>query len=196
MTGFLGNSLAETGDFAVIRAYGYMASYGIDITRFEISVANGANYVSLLPEDFTVEGVVNNALDTTPKAGSVARASASEHVYYLDVEPFLWNESRETLRVTCANKELSFTGADVSQVICPELDAFTSEIVTVGGTTVKYKLYTPENAEGKQYPVIVYNHGGGATGPDGVLTVDLPYYGGETDEGEDVGTEIVPQHKE
>ena len=26
--------------------------------------------------------------------------------------------------------------------------------------------------------------------------VDLPYYGGETDEGEDVGAEIVPQHKE
>lgn len=26
--------------------------------------------------------------------------------------------------------------------------------------------------------------------------VDLPYYGGETDEGEDVGTEIVPQRKE
>lgn len=172
LTGFSGIGFAEADDAAVIKAYGYMASYGIDITRFEISVPNGADYVSLLPEDFVVEGVVANALNTTPTAGSVTRASASEHIYYLDVEPFLWNESRETLQVTCTNAALSFTGADVTQVICPELDAFTSETFTVGETTVQYKLYTPENAETSQYPVLIYNHGGGATGPDGVLTDD------------------------
>ncbi len=172
MTGCLGLASAESAPVVQeIVANGYMASYGIEITSFELKVADVSEWVGLKPSDFSISGVIKNEFDATPGAAIVQHVFLTEVSIVLEVEPFQWDLSREQLMVSCTKNTFSFDAAAVSRVICPELDAFTDEFSTVGGTTVSYKLYSPSDASAP-LPVVIYNHGGGSTGFDGVLTDD------------------------
>ena len=88
----------------------------------------------------------------------------------LTTEPFIIESSKRHFEFDCTDDRLDFTFADISEIICPNVDSFTDEEVEMNGRAVQYHLYSPDQEQ--PLPLVFYNHGGGCTGYDGVLTDD------------------------
>lgn len=160
------------GKLEGVTAKGFMSSYGVEVTSFELAVPDVEPYLSLTKEDFSISGAVMDANGGKPVEASVWDVCFTKNSIRIEVESFVLDASAESLHVECKEDMLSFGYEQIDKVSCPEIDAFTDEEITVGGSKLRYKLYSSDKKEGKNLPLVIYNHGGGCSGFDGVLTDD------------------------
>ena len=149
-----------------------MSSFGKEAKTITISIEDGASLINLTPEDFTLSGCITDASSKRARQVAVNLVSFTSDSVILEVDPFVIGSSTD-LFMDCTNDLLDFTYEDITAVTCPEQDVFTDETMTIGGTTLRYKLYAPSTFKDDELvPVVIYNHGGGCTGYEGVLEDD------------------------
>lgn len=159
-------------------------SYGKQVETITYTVSNVSDYENLTPDDFQIHNGMTDALealfeeiDGTGKEDiQVNEVSFTDTEIILSVDPVLIEASSiavslDDFEVVCTDDTLSFTYADITNIVCPEVDVFTDGVSEVGEATVPYKLYSPENTDGP-LPIVIYNHGGGAASVDILLTND------------------------
>lgn len=141
----------------------------------EITVNDTSSLLKLEGDDFKLFGCIMDRNDhelLLQKAAGVA-FTATKVIIEVD-EPFEIALSDGTygsaFQVECSNTALSFTYEDITSIVCADFERFTDEEYTADGATVQYHLYSPD-VEGKQ-PLVVYFHGGGNSGYEGVLDDD------------------------
>lgn len=163
---------AEAPAYEGVSVFCYMSSFGKEAKQIIYAVQDAAPYLHLTPEDFVLSGGLRDGSGKRTVKVPVTGVTFSATSVILDVETFLVDKS-SALVMDSTMDALDFTYEDITAVICPEHDAFTDETITVGNTTLQYKLYSPTDVKpGKLLPIVIYHHGGGCTGYNGVLTDD------------------------
>lgn len=164
---------AETGtSVAGVEIECSMSSFGYEAERIIINVDSTADIQGLTEADFSLSGCVTNGVSSQKRDVAVNQVMYTDSAVILDVDSFLVEKSEDSLTLDCTNDVLDFTYEAVTDVTCTEHDAFSDETMTVGDTTVQYKLFSPETKDEELLPLVIYNHGGGNTGYEGVLTDD------------------------
>ena len=144
--------------------------FGNEVIDIVMTVDDTADFRALTPEDYTlsrcmVDKRMGTEVDMHPTA-----VDYTDTEIRLAVEPFILKSSHRHFAFTCTDERLNFTYDDIDEILCPNVDCFTDETITVGERTLQYHLYSPESDA--PLPVVIYNHGGGCTGYEGVLTDD------------------------
>ena len=149
-----------------------MSSFGYEAERIVINVDSTADLQGLTEADFSLSGCVTNGVSSQKRDVAVNQVLYTDSAVILETDSFLVEKSEDSLTLDCTNDALDFTYEAVTNVTCAEHDAFSDETMTVGDTTVQYKLFSPQTKDEELLPLVIYNHGGGNTGYEGVLTDD------------------------
>ncbi len=149
-----------------------MSSFGLEAEEIILHVNDASPLLSLSADDFILTGCIPDGNTKQKNTVAVNDVCFTADSVILSVAPFMAQKST-AMELDCVNDALDCNYGDVTAIICPERDAFTDEAITVGKTTLRYKLYTPPSFKtDEKVPVVIYNHGGGCTGYEGVLTDD------------------------
>lgn len=183
----VGSILCLTGIFTVVSqaeetAYEKVTlncrhtSYGDEVENITFTVADTAPYMGLTPDDFTLSNALIDVLLQVKTEVKVENILFTPTEIELDVEPFMIKVTcvespTDDFAVTSTDAGLSFTYADIDEIYCPQEASFDDGVSQVGEAEVPYKLYSPAVAA-EPLPIVIYNHGGGCSGADGVLSDD------------------------
>lgn len=156
-----------------ITIHAKMTSFGKMAESIELQVNDVQSLLDLSADDFMLSGCCMEAVSGTIGEYPAKNITFTNNSVIVEAEPFLIDKSNgengEAFALNCTNDTLSFTYDAITKISCPEYDAFTDEEITVGGTTLNYKLYTPASSTETPLPIVIYNHGGGITGYDSIL---------------------------
>ena len=148
----------------------------------ELQVNDVRSLPDLSADDLMLSGCCMEAVSGTIGEYPAKNITFTNNSVIVEAEPFLIDKSNgengEAFALNCTNDTLSFTYDAITKISCPEYDAFTDEEITVGGTTLNYKLYTPASSTETPLPIVIYNHGGEHS-PDttAFLAIPLPAHG-------------------
>lgn len=144
--------------------------FGKEAVSVILTLESTEEYKALTKEDYSFNRVMIDKRTGKETDMHPLSVQYTDTEIILETEPFIVESSKRHFSFTCTDERLNFIYADITEISCPNVDLFTDEEEIVGEYTMKYHLYTPEAEE--PVPVVVYNHGGGCTGYEGVLTDD------------------------
>lgn len=154
-------SLAEEMEIVSISAETYVGEFGRMVESFEITFAEGTDLTAFDKSNIAIE---NNRThpDIPWFADGATRVFTHDNYMIIDVDPFLLKLGFVVSCIKNGNVKFSFTFddlTDISTEVADEFDLYHTDILT-------YRLFTPESDE--PLPVVIWFHGGGEIGDDGV----------------------------
>ena len=154
---------------ATIVSESYVGVWGNMTDKFVIS-APDADLSGVTTEDIVLEKALVHPYTGVESKGAESVTYADGKLT-IDVEDFCVYRSPDMV-LTIQDKDgsvlMSFTHDDLDIQNPNDVDKF-AEGETAGDINVKYRLYTPENAEDAALPIIIHLHGNGQQGSDNLL---------------------------
>ncbi len=152
--------------------------YGKAIKSFTFYVNSVESVMDLTADDFLCTHLVYDGMEVhAPFDAKALSVYFTKNSVIVEVEPFYPDMSftREGYwAMTCTNPAFSIDAATELTYIDPVVDAFEQFTKTYGegegAATLDCYLYTPENAEGRALPLVVFNSGG-----SGISVTGDPY---------------------
>lgn len=153
-----------------ITVNGENRGFGNEALSIVLNVDDTAEFQNLKETDYILKGCMVDKRTMDKQDMNPVSVSYTDSDIILEMEPFIIESSKHDFEFDCTNDLLDFTYEDITEISVPNVDSFSDEEITVGNTTLQYHLYTPETDD--VLPVVIYNHGGGCTGYEGVLKDD------------------------
>ena len=153
-------AVAEEAAIEDIRIECYVSEFGRMIRRFKITFADAAP--ALDKSNIVIENNFTHPYIPDFSNG-IERVVTHDRFMTVEVDPFLYNRGFIVSGVKDGAVLFSFTAENVTDIateVADEFSLYHTDLLT-------YRLYVPEDAEGP-LPVIIWFHGGGELGEDGV----------------------------
>lgn len=148
-------------EIETIHAQAYVGEFGRMVRSFELTFADGTDLSSLNKSNIQLENNVTHPYIPDFSNG-VERIFTHDNYLTIDVDPFLLKSSFIVSCVKNGQTLFSFSAADVTDTateVADEFELYHTDVLT-------YRLYKPGADE--PLPVVIWFHGGGERGDDGV----------------------------
>ena len=155
-------AVAEEAAIEDIRIECYVSEFGRMIRCFKITFAEGTDLTGLNKSNILIENNFTHPYIPDFSNG-IERVVTHDNYMTIEVDPFLYNRGFIVSGVKNGEVLFSFDASaitDIATEVADEFSLYKTDLLT-------YRLYVPEDAEGP-LPVIVWFHGGGEIGDDGV----------------------------